>query len=214
MRPISISYAPSVSSANAIALSQTPGAAGAVTLNGSLVTGGVATMGGQQHVTITSTSDISNRTFALTGTDRNGNAISETLTGPNNATVASLKNYYTLTSAVISGSAAGAITLGVNGLGESRPYPVDIYQGPFQVAVAVTAVVGATYKMSYTYDDIQDPAWPNGTQTWFDSQLMVGKTTTSDTVINGGPVTAIRFAITTAGSPQSLTARIIQAGMD
>lgn len=211
MRPISFSYAPTVSSANAIALSQTPVGAIALTLNGALVSGGVATMGAQQKVTIASAANISNRTFAIVGTDRNGNPIGETLTGPNIATVVSVLDYYTVSPITISGTAAGALTVGVNGLGASKPIPLDLYLTPFSVDIAITAFTGTAYKVQYTLDDLYADGYATSTaQTWFD--LVTGLTGVATTTLET-PATAIRFAITTAASPQSLTARIIQAGV-
>lgn len=209
MRSTVFTYSPSVLDADGIALSQTP--TSTVTLNGTLVTGGVAQMGAQQYVTITSGSDISNRTFALAGRDIYGNAVTETLTGPNNTTVVSAKSYYTLTAATISGLAAGAITIGVNGTGYSQAIPLDTYVSPFSLTVVVNAITGAAYKLQYTLGDVFASTWPNGTQTWFDHPTMTGKTTTGDATINN-PVRAVRFVITTAASPQSLSAQIIQAG--
>lgn len=213
MRPITVTYSPTVSSANAIATSQTPSGAGAVTLDGALVTAGVATMGASQFITITSGSNISNRTFALVGTDFFGNALTETVTGPNNTTVASTKSFYTLTSATISGSAAGAITIGVNGAGDSRTIILDTYQMPFNLSVGALVTGTPTYRLQYTYDDVFAATWPNSsTQNWFTHSTMTGLTASADATINN-PVTAIRIGITTGASPQSITLRVIQSGL-
>ena len=211
MQPITVSFSPSVLDADGVAASQTPSGAGAVTINGALATDGVATFASPQIVTIYSGSNISNRTFNLTGKDPNGNTLTETsITGPNNSTVSSTKYFYSITEATISGAAAGAITIGVNGLGTSQTIPLDVYPSA-NISVAVTSVTGATYKLQYTYDNVQASTWPNGTQTWLDHGTMVSKTTTADGTINN-PVTAVRLVITAAASPQSLTGRIIQSG--
>lgn len=211
MRPVSFSYAPSILSANGIALTQTPVAAGALTLNGALVTAGVATMGNQQRITITPAGNETGKTFVLTGTNRNGNAITESLAGTNATLFSSTKNFYTLTSATISAAAAGAMTIGVSGLGESGPILPDIYISPYNVNVAVTAVTGATYKMQYTFDDVQADTWPNGTQIWNDSATMTGKAAVFQVTLTD-PARAVRIAITTAGNPQSLSGVVTQAG--
>ncbi len=211
MRPVTFTYSPTVATVGAVAASQTPSST--VTINGTLASGGVATLGDQQYITIASGSDISNRTFVITGTDINGQTVSETITGPNNATVVSTKSYKTVTAATISGLAAGAITMGVNGTGYSRDVQLDLGIMPFSVSCAVYAVTGCTYKLQYTYGRTWDSTWPNSTtQTWFDHATMTGKTAVSDGTINN-PVTAVRFVITTAASPQSISAHIIQAGI-
>lgn len=104
--------------ANNVCQSQTPSGAGALTLNGTLVSGGVAYLGGNQRIYITSASDISNRTFTITGFAQGlqGSSplvsVTEVLTGPNASIVASQKQYYSISSIVISGAAAGALTIG------------------------------------------------------------------------------------------------------
>lgn len=208
MRPIYITYAPTALDADAIATSQTPAGAGALTLDGVAVSGGVATLGNQQYVTIVSGSNISNRTFAIVGTDKNDNALTETITGPNNGTASSTKSFYTVSSVTISGAAAGALTVGVSGLGDSPPVPLNLYSDPFNVSVGVTAVTSATYKLQYTFDNIQAATWPNGTQVWFDHATMTGETTTADATLNN-PITALRFSLSVAGS---LSAVIVQSG--
>ena len=120
MRPIRLAMAPTATDRDGICASQTPAGAGAVTINGALASGGVATLGAVSAVTVYSASDISNRTFDITGTDYYGAALSETgLTGPNNSTVVSSKSYKTVTAVTISGAAAGAIEVGVNGTGKT-----------------------------------------------------------------------------------------------
>jgi len=211
MRAISLTYAPSVLDADGICASQTLDAAGAALINGALASGGVATMGDQQFITIFSASDLSGLTFLATGSDRNGSVLTETITGPGaGLTVVSTKNFYTVSS-IYSSDASDAFTVGVNGKGSSKPIVLDQYISPFNVSVATTAVTGATYKMQYTYDDVTATTWPNGAQVWFDHSTMTAKTTATDAAINN-PVSAVRLTITTAASPQSVAARIIQSG--
>ena len=68
-----------------------------------------------RQITIASTSNIANRTFTITGTDAAGNTQSETLVGPNNSTVTTAAYFKTVTQVAISGAAAGAVTVGMNG---------------------------------------------------------------------------------------------------
>ncbi len=108
--------------ANNVAQSQTPtGAGAAVTLNGTLASSvptgsAVAYLGRNERIYITSAADISNRTFTITGlfmTPGVGlTSQTEVLTGPNNTVVASQQQYYSISSIIISNTAAGAITIG------------------------------------------------------------------------------------------------------
>lgn len=143
--------------ADAIALSQTPGAAGDLTLNGALVSGGVATLSPAGRVSIVSGSNISNRTLTITGTDRYGYSQSETITGPNNATVYTTKDYKTVTQIAISGAAAGALTAGTNGVASTAWYPGD-YKRNATVLIAVSLSAGAslTYTIELTGTNLND----------------------------------------------------------
>lgn len=105
--------------ANNICLSQTPGGAGNLTLNGTTVTSGVANLGSMVYVYITSAGNDSGVTFTISGYGYNASggpyAISETITGANASTVSSSKQYMSITQIAISGGAAGAITVGTYG---------------------------------------------------------------------------------------------------
>lgn len=101
--------------ANNVAQSQTPGAAGNLTLNGTLVSGGVAYLGQNSRVYFTCAGNESGVTFTITGLAQNAGglySVTETLTGPNASIIASQKLYYSISSIAISGAAANTITVG------------------------------------------------------------------------------------------------------
>jgi VCBS repeat-containing protein len=144
-------------SANAISLTQTPGGAGNLTINGALASGGVATLDVARRVTIVSTGDISNRTFTITGTDRYGNSQSETITGPNNATVYTTKDFKTVTQIAISGSAGAALTSGTNGIASTQWYPADYKRnGTVLLFVALSTGASLTYTIEQTSTNLND----------------------------------------------------------
>ena len=106
MRPVRNYTLPRAADPDGIATSQTPGAAGDLTLNGALVSDGVATIkqtGSDannrpysrhgQLVTITSAGDDSGRTFTITGETAEGGIRSEEVTGAN-AGAATSTNYF------------------------------------------------------------------------------------------------------------------------
>ena len=70
-----------------------------------------------ETITLTSTADNSGRTFDIVGTDGNGDAQTETLTGPNAGTVNSANRYLTITSIIASGSITTDIQAGILGTG-------------------------------------------------------------------------------------------------
>lgn len=141
----------------AVAASQTPSGAGNLTINGTLATAGVATLDIARRVAIYTSSNLSNRTFTITGTDRNGYALSEVLTGGNAVTVYTLGDFKTLTQIAISGSAAGALTVGTNGIASTAWYPAD-YKRNGKVLLFATLSTGAslTYTVEQTPTNLND----------------------------------------------------------
>ena len=70
-----------------------------------------------ETITLTSSADNSGITFDITGTDGNGDAQTETLTGPNSTTVNSASKYLTVTSIIASGAITTQIQAGILGTG-------------------------------------------------------------------------------------------------
>ena len=91
--------------------------------------------------------------------------------------------------------------------------PLDNYRTPFNVGIGCALSAGAslTYKVEYTYDDVQASTFNPATATWFDHATLAAKTTSADGNIVV-PVSAVRLNVTayTAGS---VTMTLIQAGM-
>lgn len=143
---------------NGISTAQTPGAAGDLTITGALATGGVATLDIPRRVAIYSASNISNRTFTVYGTDRDGQTISEgSITGPNNSTVYTAYDFKTVTRIAISGAAAGALIAGTNGVASTAWIPTNVNYSEFQCSLAVVLTAGASlsYTVQHTFQDTQ-----------------------------------------------------------
>jgi len=70
-----------------------------------------------ETITLTSSANNSGITFDITGTDGNGDAQTETLTGPNSTTVNSASKYLTVTSIIASGGITTQIQAGILGTG-------------------------------------------------------------------------------------------------
>jgi hypothetical protein len=153
MLPRSVTVGPlAAASANNIAQSQTPGAAGNLTLNGTTVTNGVAVLDTARRVLFTPAgAEATNGTiWTLYGTDWNGNAISETIAGVNNpATAQSVYDYKTVTRIAVNKAQAGAVTVGTNGVGSSRPIFLDTFApGPTSLQVSASGTVNWTVRQS------------------------------------------------------------------
>lgn len=155
MRTIFATVGPLASaSANAICLSQTPGGAVDLTLNGALVSGGVATMDKPRRVLVTCAGNETGKTITVYGTDWNGNPVSEALAGPNATTVQSLYDYATVTRIAVSAAFAGAATVGTSAVASSRPIFLDGWAAA-QVALQADVTGTANATVQQTLDDLQ-----------------------------------------------------------
>lgn len=154
MRPITATVGPlTAATANNIALSQTPGAAGALTLNGSLVSGGVAVIANPQRITITTTD--STHSFTITGATPTGSLLTETVTG-NGTSVTSVLDYAKVSSVTISGAASGAVTVGTSGTGSTPWVRLDEWASP-PVGIQCNVTGTVNYTVQSTYDDPNSP---------------------------------------------------------
>lgn len=193
MRPIYVSRALAAASGNNICLSQTPGGAGNMILNGASVVAGIAVLDAQRHVLFTPVADETGHNFTITGTDENGMVISEVLAGTNATPFSSILNYKTVTSIAISAAATGAITVGTNGVGESVAIPLDLYLTPFNPTLAFEVLSGAlNVDVQYTNDDPFAAAFLTTATVWTAISSLTGKSAYADASLSA-PVSAVRL---------------------
>lgn len=171
MQPIVISVGPlAAASANNIALAQAP-TPGNLVLNGTLVSGGVATLDTPRTVLITTTDNESTNKFTLQGTDWAGSPITETIVGPNNTTGASVLAYKTITKILNSGNVTANVTVGTTTTAYSPWIRFDSWANqPIMKAIVVSATpLVANFTVQFSMDDPNalvnsvDP----GNMTWF-----------------------------------------------
>jgi hypothetical protein len=171
MRPIVVTVGPLASaSANNIALSQTVTGAANVTLNGALVTNGVAVLDKPRQVLITNVGNDSGITFTVVGTDRYGASLSQTVTGTSGSTVATTVDYATVTRITTSGSTSiSGITVGTNGVAGSEWVRFDEY-APSNISIQCTVSGTVNYTVQSTLDDPNSPTNPVAINavTWVD----------------------------------------------
>lgn len=87
----------------------------ALVIGGALASGGSVTLSHARKVTVTSAGDDSSKSFTIVGTDVNGDAQTESLTGAN-AGVATSTNYFlTIASITAVGNPAGNVKAGISG---------------------------------------------------------------------------------------------------
>lgn len=185
--------------ANGIAQNQSGTAGTKLTLNGSLVTAGVATLdsgGASRRVLLTPAADESTNSFTIVGTDRNGIKQTEVLAGVANPTTAfTTKDFKTVTSITPTSNTAGNVAFGTNGVGSSTPYIVDwVPNGNLINAnLIITGTANATVQEAL--DDLA-PAWDvNANQpNWFNDTNLASKAATTNAIL-AGPFTMIRLLI-------------------
>lgn len=157
MRPITANVGPlAAASANNIALSQTPGAAGPLTLNGSLVAGGIATLDNPRRVLIT-TADTTH-TFTVTGTTPTGSVISEVV-GPITTSAYTAQDFKTVTSVTINAAATAAVTVGTNAIASTPWVRLDEWASP-NVSIQCDVTGTVNYTVQSTNDDPNSPTDP------------------------------------------------------
>lgn len=215
MRPIRRSITLAAAVSNGICQSQTPGAGGNLTLNGSLVSGGIATLDSNGHarpVLLTCAGNETARTFTIYGTISDGGAVvSESIAGVNATTTTTTVHFLTVTRVAVDAATAGAVTLGTNGVGSCRCIPLCRYVNPVNVgfAIEVAASSPVTWTFEYTFDDLQDrDLTPSSVRTYADSSF-----TSKSTNLNGNiiaPCTGVRLKIESGTSAATLN--VIQAG--
>jgi hypothetical protein len=147
-------------SSNGIATSQSASAGVALTLNGSDVSGGVATIDTStaansaigRRVTISYTG--TDTSFTIVGTNSTGNIITDVAVGSSGTAVSNM-DFVTVTSITPVGGGLTGVTAGTNGVGAS-PWLSWNWRGdsPMNLGVAVELVSGsANFTVQYTYDD-------------------------------------------------------------
>lgn len=176
-----------------IAESQSPGA-GAITLDGILVTDGVAVLDTPRRIIVTSGADDTDITFTIVGTNQAGNPLSETITGANNNVVATTQDFATVTSVTHTGSVQTTVTVGTNGEG-STPWFIANRENSnalFGIAVVKVPASGTIdFDIEFTLDDPNAPF--TGT---FPTTFDVSTTGTDTEYVSiSTPVTAIRATV-------------------
>ena len=154
-KPFRKTYSLTAADADGIATSQTPLAAGNLTLDGVLISGGVLTLSEAQPVTITAAGNETARTFTVTGTAWDDSALTEAIAGPNATIATGTKHFKTVTQIAVDDATAGAVTAGIAGTAELPWIPLDHWLNPFNYSYFVD-IGTATFQVESTLDNLQD----------------------------------------------------------
>jgi hypothetical protein len=100
--------------ADGISVAAAVGNNAALTIGGALASGGSVTNASGRQVTILSAGNDSSKSFTVVGTDVNGSALTESVTGANAGTATSSGYFKTITSITAVGNPAGNVSAGIN----------------------------------------------------------------------------------------------------
>lgn len=207
--PFQVTLALAAASATNISASQSPGA-GAILINGSAASGGVATLDTARHVLFTSGGDDSGITFTVTGTNYSGAPQTETITG-GNPTASTTQNFKKVTSITHTGSVASTLTVGTNGVAESPWFFVNYNTTPCEFGIGVVVSGTISFTVEYTYDNPNSPF--TGTYpTTFSIAALATKTANTDSFLEL-PCYAIRLKQNSFSTGATAKMIIIQAGL-
>lgn len=211
MRPIVISKTLTALDRDAVATAQQLLAAGDLVLDGAATSGGVATFTTQRVVGIYSAGDLSAITFTVYGTDEQGFSISQAIAGPNNSTVSTTLNFYTVTRVAANAAVGSDVEVGYTGVGATAPIPLDQYISPFSVTLALEFAGTSNATVQYTNDDVfASNSHDAGVITWTNISALASKTSYTDTALTA-PVSAVRLLINSGTDATRLIVR--QAGI-
>lgn len=215
MRPITTTVGPlATASATNIRTSSAVAAGGAITLNGTLVVGGVGILDTPRRVLLTTTGDNTGggKIITLSGTNGSGNAISETILLIGATTYQSVLDYKTV-SASASAAIVGNLSIGTNGVASSPWVRLDPWALP-NVGVQLDVTGTVNYDLQQTMDDPNDPTSPvaPGDMTWIASAdtNVVGATASKQTNYLFTPIFARILLNSGTGS---VAGKFVQSGV-
>lgn len=178
MRPQVVTITSVVNDVDNVAVSQT--ADGDFTLDGALVTDGVAILANAQLISLTAADDQSAIDVTITGIDQDGCPISETIAGPNTNTVTTSLYFNKVLS--VSSNAEITCSVGVSSAGGAISRTITCNWRERQFKVGMGLVVGGTSSsdVEHTFDDINDKS---ATLTWFDTYGLTAITASAESNI-------------------------------
>jgi hypothetical protein len=216
MRPITVSVGPlAAASANNIALSQTPGAAGALILNGSLVptTGaeaGEAVLDNPRRILIT-TADTTTK-FTIVGVSQTDTLLTESFLVVGGSSYSTL-DYAEVSSITINQGTTAAVTVGTNGIASTPWVRFDEWANT-QIAVQCDVVGTVNYTVQSTMNDPNSPTNPvtPSAVNWISTNdsNAVGATGGVQTYFSYSPTFA-RILLNSSGTTGTVTGTFIQA---
>jgi hypothetical protein len=184
---------------------------GAMTLDGAYVSGGVATFDYARQLAIASDGVDNGITFTVVGTDADGYALTEVVTGPNATTVESTNYFKTVSSITLSGAAVGTVTVGTVDEACTQTIPIKWRsENACTINLDVTGTISVT--VQETFDDVQrvgyTPQSANQNSQWLSITALATKTadTTATSTVSAS---AIRLLVNSYSSGAEVQMTVI-----
>lgn len=182
-----------------VAVSGDSGSVQVGSFEGATFTGSTA-----RQVTIVAAGNESSNSFVVTGTNVNGDPVSETVAGPNATTATTVSYFKTVTSVTISGNAVGALTVGMTNTAVSAWVRFDDF-APSNISIQCTVSGSATYTLQSTLNDPNDPFSPTplSSMSWVntsDANLVAATTTQQSNFLFAPKYARILITTTSTGS--------------
>lgn len=152
----------------------------------------------QRSVSLTSTGDLSGIQFTIVGLDPRGGTVTQTITGPNNATVYTTTGYTIARSITPDGSFTSGVSAGIGTSGTTSWFIPSTYVPDFNVGIGVYVSGSANYTVQHTFDDLFNTSLSSVRVFNNDDSAVVSATTSQDTNYAFG-VGGIRAAVTGTG---------------
>lgn len=146
-----------------IATAQTTAGAGNLTLAGALTSGGVYTAGDGSGVSVGHqvsaycAGDINTVVFTVTGTDPDGLAQTDTITGVNASTVETTKYFKTVTQVAASATCGTNVEIGIVDEIATQRIPIEPRTTNFSVGMGCDITGTASVTVQLTMDNLYDP---------------------------------------------------------
>lgn len=147
--------------ATGLAAAQAVAAPATLVLNGTLIVGGVYTgTGARRMVAVSTSAGDTTQTVTFVGTDRYGNALTESVLLNGNVAVTTVNDFLTVTKVTVNAAAVGNISAGTSAKASGAWISIDrVSNNPVSIALLCTLVSGAAnFTVEETFDD------PNGNQ--------------------------------------------------
>lgn len=208
MKSKRLSYTLVTGTTSNICASQSPGAGAAtLTIDGALAVSGVIpqqTLGYIVGITVAAT-DLSGRTFTITGTSQDNVAQTEDVAGPSSNTVYSTKFFRSISSITVTAGTDAAVIVGTSNItlcAVTPTFPVDINRNYTTVACDIGGTINFTPQKCYERPTADE------TPNWITLQA-AGAVDVQTTVT--GPVGAVRVQINSYTNAATLAFSILQS---